>query len=271
MAASSVTAMLGRALAAVPKPLRGWVLPLAALLLWWAAIEGRWTESPLLVSPLLVAQTAWKQLVEPGEAWAALGASLRRDLIGLAIGSTSGLLLGTWLGLSRWAERLVGPSFHTVKQISLFAWLPLISLWFGLGDPAKIAFIALASFFPVVLNTLDGIRQTPAELVEVARVLRFSRWQLLTRVVLPSAAPAIFTGLHLALIYAWLATIGSEYLMVSGQGIGNLLIDGRDHFWMDKVLFGVLLIGLVGYALNLLAARLEGRALAWRGRSTGLH
>lgn len=271
MAGSTPLAAIGLALARVPKPLRGWALPLAVLLLWWAAIEGRWTESPLLVSPSLVAQTAWGQLVDKTEAWGALGASLRRDLIGLAIGTAAGLLLGTLMGLSRWAERLFGPSFHTVKQISLFAWLPLISLWFGLGDPAKIAFIALASFFPVALNAFDGIKCTPPELVEVARMLRFTRWQLLTRVVLPSAAPSIFTGLHLALIYAWLATIGSEYLMVSGQGVGNLLIDGREHFWMDKVLFGVVLIGLVGYTLNVLAARLEGRVLAWRGRSTGLH
>jgi sulfonate transport system permease protein len=258
----------GRAI--VPRRWRGWVLPLAALALWWAAIRFQWTTSPLLVSPSQVWATAVDQ-VSSGEAWSALGSSLRRDLLGFAIGTAAGLFFGAVLGLSRWADRLFGPSFHTLKQISLFAWLPLLSLWFGLGDAAKIAFIALAAFFPVVLNTFEGIRSTPPELVEVARVLRFTRLQLFTRVVMPAAAPAVFTGLHLALIYAWLATLGAEYLMVSGQGIGNLLIDGREHFWMDKVLFGVVLIGLVGYALNTFAGRLERRALAWRGRSTGLH
>ena len=83
--------------------------------------------------------------------------------------------------------------------------------------------------------------------------------------VLPAASPSIFTGLHLALIFAWLATLGAEYLLVSGRGIGNTLIDGREHFWMDLVLFGVLVVGLVGFALNALAGRLEARLLAWRG------
>lgn len=254
----------------VPRPLRGWVLPVLLLALWWAALRWQWTTSPLLVSPLQV----WDKAVAlggSGELWRALGASLRRDLLGLLIGAGAGLLFGGWLGLSRWSERLLGPSFHTLKQISLFAWLPLISLWFGLGDPAKVAFIALASFFPVVLNTFEGIRSTPSELVEVARVLRFSRLQLLTRVVLPAAAPSIFIGLHLGLIYAWMATLGAEYLMVAGPGIGGLLVDGRDHFWMDQVLFGVIVVGAVGIVLNALAALVERRVLAWRGRSAGLY
>lgn len=253
----------------VPRALRGWVLPLALLLLWGAAIQFRWTDSPLLVSPAKVWDTALVKLGD-GELWTALGASLQRDLIGLAIGASAGFLFGSALGLSRWADRLLGPSFHTVKQISLFAWLPLLSLWFGLGEPAKVAFIALASFFPMALNAFAGIRETPRELVEVARVLRFGRWQLLRHVVLPAAAPSLFTGLHLSLIYAWLATLGAEYLMVSGEGIGNLLIDGREHFWMDQVLLGVVVIGLVGFALNVLASRLEARVLAWRGVRRGL-
>jgi sulfonate transport system permease protein len=262
--------MLSRAFQAVPRPLRGWVLPALPLALWWAALQWQWTSSPLLVSPLQVWHKA-VELMSDGEAWLALGSSLKRDLLGLFIGASAGLIFGGVLGLSRWSERLFGPSFQTLKQISLFAWLPLISLWFGLGDPAKVAFIALASFFPVVLNTFEGIRATPPDLVEVARVLRFSRVQLLTRVVLPAAAPAIFTGLHLGLIYAWLATLGAEYLMVAGPGIGSLLVDGRDHFWMDQVLFGVILVGSVGVVLNTLAALVERRVLAWRGRSAGLY
>jgi len=154
-----------------------------------------------------------------------------------------------------------------LKQISLFAWIPLLSVWFGLGDAAKVAFLSLAAFFPVVLNTFEGIRSVPAELLEVARVLRFTRRQWLTKVVLPSATPSIFTGIHLALIYAWLATLGGEYLLVSGKGIGNTMIDGREHFQMDLVIFGVVVVGLVGFALNWIATRLERRLLAWRGRS----
>ena len=107
-----------------------------------------------------------------------------------AIGSAIGLVFGVLLGGSRWFDRLVGPSFHTLKQISLFAWIPMLSMWFGLGDGAKIAFVAMAAFFPVVLNTFEGIRSVPRESIEVARVFDFSPWQLLTRVIAPSAAPA---------------------------------------------------------------------------------
>lgn len=250
----------------VPRALRGWVIPAALLVLWWAAVQFAWSNSPLLVAPAKVWHTAVDQVVS-GKLAAALGASLRRDLIGFALGAGAGLLTGALIGASRLAEKLIAPSFHTLKQISLFAWIPLLSVWFGLGDAAKVAFLSLAAFFPVVLNTFEGVRGVPADLLEVARVLKFGRVQTWRRVILPAAAPAIFTGVHLGLIYAWLATLGAEYLLVSGEGIGNTLIDGREHFWMDLVLFGVIVVGAVGFALNWVATRVEARALAWRGRS----
>jgi sulfonate transport system permease protein len=87
--------------------------------------------------------------------------------------------------------------------------------------------------------------------------------------VLPAALPSIFNGIHLALIYAWLATLGAEYLLTSGIGIGNLLTDGREHLWMDQVLLGIVIVGLVGFTLNWLAGTIEARLLRWRGTSTG--
>jgi len=107
----------------------------------------------------------------------------------------------------------------------------------------------------------------PREYLEVARVHEFSLWQTLSRVIVPAAAPSLFTGLQLSLIYTWLATLGAEYLLSSGRGIGNTLIDGREQFQMDLVLFGVVVIGLVGFALNALASQLERRLLAWRDRT----
>jgi sulfonate transport system permease protein len=204
-----------------------------------------------------------------GQLWRSLGASLARDLAGFALGSLAGLGLGIALGLSRLLENLIGPTLHTIKQISLFAWIPMISVWFGLGDTAKVVFLSLAAFFPVLLNTFEGIRSVPRELIEVGRVFALSPLQMLRRVVLPAALPSIFNGVHLALIYAWLATLGAEYLLTSGIGIGNLLTDGREHLWMDQVLLGVLMVGLVGYALNLAASGIESRLLRWRGTSTG--
>lgn len=251
----------------IPKAVRGWVLPLALLLWWWAVYRFGWTQSELFVPLDKVWQTAVR-MATSGELWLALQASLTRMLIGFVAGSLAGLLLGLALGLSRKTDQILGPTFHTLKQVSLFAWIPLISLWFGLGELAKIVFLALAAFFPVVLNTFEGIRSVPRDLVEVSRVFRFSRWQLFRRVLWPAAMPSIFTGIYLALIYAWLATLGAEYLLVSGLGIGNLLVDGREHFWMDQVLLGVVIVGLVGFGLNWAASQFERHWLRWRGQTT---
>lgn len=247
--------------------LRGAALPTLLLGTWWAAFRFGWTDTKLFVPPSEVWHTAVR-LTENGYLWTSLQASLGRFLAGFVIGSLAGTVVGTALGLSRRFEQVIGPSLHTVKQVSLLAWIPLISVWFGLGDPAKIAFLSLAAFFPVALNTFEGIRSVPRDLVEVARVFAFSRTQLLRHVVLPAALPSIFTGIYLGLLYAWLATLGAEYLLTSGKGIGNLLTDGREHFWMDQVLLGVVIVGVVGFVINLVATRLEARTLAWRGRST---
>ena len=222
-------------------------------------------HSALLVAPAEVLATAWEQVVT-GRLWRALSASLAREAAGFLIGTAGGLVLGALLGLLPLFNRIVGPSFNTFKQISLFAWIPLISVWFGLGDTAKVVFLSLAALVPVV-NTCDGIRTTPPALLEVARVYRFTRWQTVTQVVLPAALPSIFTGVYLALVYSWLATIGAEYLLVAGQGIGNTLIEGSEHFRMDLVLFGMVVIGAVGWALNASARMLERRLASRFGRA----
>lgn len=241
---------------------RGLVLPAVAVALWAIASRLDLVNSALLVSPAKVLETGW-ELVVTGRLWMALEASLARELTGLVIGTSGGLVLGALLGLWPRFDRLVGPSFNTFKQISLFAWIPLISVWFGLGDVAKVVFLSLAALVPVVVNTADGIRRTPQSLLEVARVYGYSRTQTVLRVVLPAAAPSIFTGIYLALVYSWLATIGAEYLLVAGRGVGNLLVEGSEHFQMDLVIVGMVTLGVVGWAMNA-AARAVERLLARR-------
>lgn len=227
-----------------------WLLPLALLALWQLGASQGWISPQVLPSPHFVWLTL-QDLYSSGDLWLNVQASMQRVLVGFAAGSV--------LGLVPLFNRIVGPSFNTFKQISLFAWIPLISVWFGLGDVAKVTFLSLAALVPVVVNTCDGIRSTPTALLEVARVFGYSRWQTLLHVVLPAAAPSIFTGVYLALIYSWLATIGAEYLLVAGHGIGNTLIEGSEHFQMDLVIFGMFVIGLVGWSMNALARALERR------------
>jgi sulfonate transport system permease protein len=114
------------------------------------------------------------------------------------------------------------------------------------------------------MNTQEGVQAASHQLVEVARALRFTGWQLFTRVFVPSAAPSILTGIHLALIYCWLATVASEYFMTVGPGIGGLIIAGRERFQMDLVMLGVVILGVVGFALNHAASLIEARLLRWR-------
>jgi sulfonate transport system permease protein len=251
--------------AAVP-PKRRWnglILPAALILLWEGASQSGLVDARLLPSLGTVAARGWSELAE-GRLALDIASSLGRDLAGFAIGSVFGILAGLALGLSRTLDRYVGPTFNAVKQIAVFAWIPLISVWFGVGEAAKVAFIALAAFTPVVVNTWAGARSVPRDLSEVADVLMLSRWQRLTRLEIPSALPSIFVGLQLGLIYSWLATVGAEYFMTVGPGIGGLMTEGREHFHMDVVILGVLLLGGIGLGLNRLAGLLETGVLRWK-------
>lgn len=246
-----------------PSARRSLALPLTILGIWVLLSQLRLVHPQLLVGPERVLARAVQEFRE-GELLTQLGVSLARDLGGFALGSLLGLLVGALLGLSTALDRLLGASFHAAKQVALFAWIPLMSVWLGTGELAKVAFVALSAFYPVVLHTYVGIRGTAREHLEVARALRFSRLQIFRKVVWPSALPSIFAGLHIGLIYAWLGTIGAEYLLAPGYGVGNVLISGRESFAMDKVLLGVALVGTVGTALNAAATRLEAHLLRWR-------
>ena len=239
---------------------RGLLLPALLLAAWEAAHRLGLLDPRLLPAPSLLLACLEREASD-GRLWLNLGASLARDLAGFALGAAAGLLAGLLLGLWRGLDRLIGPSFHAWKQIAVFAWIPLISVWFGVGEAAKLVFVALAAFTPVVVNTHQGVRGIDRRHAEVARVFTLSPGRTLTRLILPAALPSIVTGLHLALIYAWLATVGAEYFMTVGPGIGGMMTEGRELFHMDVVLLGVLILGVVGYALNHGSAAVEARLL----------
>ncbi|MFG1402926.1 ABC transporter permease [Xanthobacter sediminis] len=239
------------------------LLPLALLALWQAASAAGWTDLRELPAPATVLARAlgeWRS----GELPAALLASLARDLAGFALGAAAGIPLGLALGLSPVFGRLVGPTFDSFKQIAIFAWIPLFGLWFGMGEGAKVAFIATAAFVPVTVNAWAGARALPTTLEEATAVLRFSPWQRLVWARLPAALPDIVAGLRVGLINAWLATVGAEYFMSVAPGLGSVLITGRDLYAMDLVLVGVAVLGLTGVALDAAASRLGALLIRWQ-------
>jgi sulfonate transport system permease protein len=233
----------------------GATLPLALLALWATSVHLGLLDARLWSSPELVLAGGWEALRD-GSLAEALIASLRRDLTGFGFGASAGLALGIALARLRWADLLLSPTLNATRQIALFAWVPFLSLWLGNGEEGRIAFIALASFFPVLLNTHQGAARIEVRYCEVARVLCLKPHRVLLKVILPSAFPSIFTGLRLGLIYAWLATIGAEYLFATTAGIGSMMIDARDLFRMDLVILGMIVIGGVGFGLNVVLSRL---------------
>jgi sulfonate transport system permease protein len=242
---------------------RGLVLPLMLLAVWEVASHSA-LVNPRFLPPLeTVGRIAWQEF-ETGELIQALAASLKRDLLGFALGSGIGVVIGFLLGLSRVADRIFTTWFNGLKQIALLAWIPLISLWFGFDEAAKVVFIALAAAIPVILNTVEGVRATPSKLLEVGAIFKFSRLQFVRSVYLPAATPSLLTGLHLGLIYAWLATIGAEYFMAAGPGIGGLIISGRERFEMALVMLGIVVVGLVGFCVDRGASWVERRLITWR-------
>jgi sulfonate transport system permease protein len=235
---------------------RGATMPALLLAAWWAAFHYGWTQSTFYVAPGRVWDAAGS-LAASGELAGAVGASLVRGAAGFALGALAGVAIGAWLGTARLARTLVEPTLRVPAGISTFAWIPLIIAWFGLGESSKLAFIAIAAFFPVLVNTLEGVAGIPRHYVELARVFRFSPLQVFLRIVLPAARPSIFSGIYLALVTAWSATLAAEYLMTSVDGIGKLLVDGQQAAAMDQAILAAVLAGAIGMALHAVASATE--------------
>jgi len=204
------------------------------------------------------------ELLSSGELAANLMATLRTVLTGLLAGSLLGLAVGGVMGVSRLAERLVGPLYHTMRQVPLLGLIPLIGLWFGNGVFAKTLIVTIAAFYPMVLNTFEGMRNIDRRHVEVGRVLRFSRWQMFRSVLLPGALPSVWTGVLHALAFAWISTVGAELLFVSGPGLGGLMQQAQAAARMDVVVICVVSIGVVGLTMNVAPTHIGNRLLRWR-------
>ncbi|ACL59745.1 ABC transporter permease [Methylobacterium nodulans] len=242
--------------------LTGLVLPLTILVLWEASATFRWIDPVFLPAPQLVAAAFWKMLTAQNLALDFL-ASI--SIVGQAFlyGSAAAILLGIAAGLSRRVEEFFGPTFDTIRHIPGIAWLPLIVLWLGIGAPAKVLVIAKSVFFPVFLNTLQGIRNVDKNHVELARALTLTRWQLVRRVVLPSALPSILVSLRYAAGLAWALVVVAEGL--SGlEGLGFLIFRAQGLLLTDQLMVCMVVIGLVGFAIDRGMALVQRRLLRWK-------
>ncbi|WP_035346106.1 MULTISPECIES: ABC transporter permease [Dickeya] len=241
----------------------GLALPLLLLVLWQFSAHHGWLNTRLLPPPAEVIHAMWQGFRE-GVLPDALWHSVRRALTGGALGACAGLLAGLLLGLSLRAESLFTPTLTLLRQVALFAWLPLITAWVGNDEQGKVTFIALVAFFPMLVASHQGVRRRAKDLHDVARVLQLPWYDRLRVLTLPDAAPALFTGLRLAMIYAWLGTIGAEYFMSSGSGIGSLMINAQQLLDMPIILSGMVLTGITGALIDHIGLRLETHLTRWR-------
>ncbi|MBV8617998.1 MAG: ABC transporter permease [Curvibacter sp.] len=244
------------------RPLQALLFPLALLLLWALAARQGWIAPQVLPAPEAVAATLW-DLLHSGELLDNLWISAQRVFWGFAAGASAGLLLGVGMGLSPRFKDYVHPLFKAFSQVPVLGWLPLLMLLVGIDEALKIILVAKAAAVPVALNTSQGMAHVPARYVEVARVFGFTRWQLLRRVVFPAAAAPIWNGLRLGFTNAWLALVVVE-LLASSEGLGFMIVYGRQLFQLDVVMAAVIVVGAVGFVLDRLLGLIEARLLRWR-------
>jgi sulfonate transport system permease protein len=242
--------------------LLAWPVPLAVLALWWLAARYEWVAPQVLPAPAAVAAT-FHDLLVSGELFDNLVISFWRVVWGFGAGAAAGLLLGVAMGLSTTVKDYVYPLFKAFSQIPVLGWLPLLMLLVGIDEALKIILIAKAAAVPIAINTFKGIQGVPSQYIELARVFRFTRWQMLRKVVFPAAMAPIWNGIRYGLTHAWLALVVVE-LLASSEGLGFMIVYGRQLFQLDVVMAAVVVVGAVGYALDKLLALVETYLLRWR-------
>ena len=243
------------------KPLVPWVVPLALLVVWQAASQFGWLSSRILPAPLAVVR-AFQTLAQSGELASHVSVSLGRAVYAFVVGGGLGLLLGLLTGTFRSAETLLDTTLQMVRNIPALALIPLVILWFGIEETAKLFLVAIGVFFPVYLNTFHGIRAVDKGLIEMARSYGLSGWPLYRDVILPGALPSILVGVRFSLGLVWVLLIVAETISAQ-SGIGYMTMNAREFLQTDVVLVGILLYALLGKLADMLSRGLERYFLRW--------
>jgi sulfonate transport system permease protein len=239
----------------------GWIVPLSLLAAWQAASATGLIASNILPAPADVA-TAAARLAGSGELAENLRVSFLRAFAGFSIGGSIGFALAVANGLSATSEKLLDSTLQMLRNIPHLALIPLVILWFGIDEEAKLFLVALGVFFPIYLNTLHGIRSVDPQLIEMGKSYGMSHARLFRRVVLPGALPSIFVGLRYALGIMWLTLIVAETI-AANSGLGYMAMQAREFMQTDVVVLAILLYALLGKLADLVARLLERLCLPW--------
>ncbi|WP_180052715.1 MULTISPECIES: ABC transporter permease [unclassified Acinetobacter] len=239
----------------------GAIFPIALLYLWHVSVERNWVNPLLLPAPELV-WVALKDLYQTGELWSNLSVSLSRIGYGFSAGIVLALVLGLTMGLLRRAEAYIWPTFKAINLVPVIGWIPLLILLVGIDEALKIILIAKAALVPMTINVFKGVRNIPQQLTEVAEVYQLSTWSRFKNVVLPGAFISFIGGLRLSLASSWGALVAVE-LLASSEGIGYVMVYGRQIFQLDVVMATVVVIGLVGFGFDVIIRLIQKQFRGW--------
>jgi NitT/TauT family transport system permease protein len=253
-------------------PWRPWVLPCLVLAVWETASRQQWLPPAVIPPPSLIVKSWYIWIFGRAESPLSLYVgtwlssvlfSARRVIEGFLIAAAAGIGLGILVGWYRPVAELIDPSLQMIRPIPITAWVPFAIALFGIRDWSSIYLIALGGFFPIVVNTTHGVRDTSRTLIRAARMLGFTPRQVIYKVVLPSALPSIFTGLRLGIGMAWVCVIVSEMVAVK-SGLGYVLWDGYYLGRMDIIVAAMVSVGLLGFLSDRAIILLGSRILRWK-------
>jgi sulfonate transport system permease protein len=238
-----------------------YLLPVTLVLLWQAGSSAGIIADRIMPAPVAVLSAFWERLLS-GELAENIAVSGARALAGLLLGGSIGFLLGIANGVSKLSEQLTDTTLQMLRTIPHLAMIPLVILWFGIGEEAKLFLTSLGVLFPVYLNTYHGVRNVDRDLVEMGRIYGMSGWSLFRKVIFPGALPSIFVGLRYALGIMWLTLIVSESI-AANSGIGYMANTAREFMMTDVVVLSLVIYAALGKLADVVARSLERRALAW--------
>jgi sulfonate transport system permease protein len=238
-----------------------WAVPVLLLAVWQISVARGWLSTRVLPAPSDIVAAAFR-LGRTGELVQHMAVSTARAAAGFLVGGTIGFTLGLLNRLSESASRLLDGTLQMVRNVPHLALIPLVILWFGIDEEAKLFLVALGVFFPIYLNTYHGVRTVEAGLIEMGRAYGLSGWRFFREVVLPGALPSILVGVRYALGIMWLTLIVAETISAQ-SGLGYMTMNAREFLQTDIVVLGILIYALLGKAADSATRFLERRWLAW--------
>ncbi|MEU8423456.1 ABC transporter permease [Micromonospora sp. NPDC048835] len=245
-----------------PIPFGAAVGPTLLLAVWAAGSAAGWIDPRTLSAPWTVVVTAG-DLIADGRLQENLAISAQRAGLGLAIGTAVGTVLALLAGLSRWGEAILDGPIQIKRAIPALALIPLLVLWFGIGEQMKVITITLGVFVPVYIHTHNGLRTIDSRYVELGESLRLRRTAFIRRIVLPGALPGFLLGMRFAVVGAWLSLVVVEQIN-STSGIGYMMDLAREYGQTDVIIVGLVLYGLLGLLSDGAVRLAQRRALSWR-------